>query len=107
MESKEYYVCILTRERNSVFYTGVTNDFIKRVYEHKNGMVPGFTKKYNVKMFVYYECYDDIGYAISREKIIKKWERKIKMDAIERMNPKWKDLYFELIDAPDLATSAG
>lgn len=91
-----YYVYILTRERNSVFYVGLTNNLLRRTYEHKEGLIPGFTKKYNVKMLVYYECFQDIRDAIAREKIIKKWKRRIKIDAIERMNSKWKDLYFEL-----------
>ena len=97
MKQHNYYVYILTRERNSVFYVGVTNNLIRRVYEHKEGMIPGFTKKYNVKMLVYYECCDDIKAAISREKVIKKWQRKYKIAAIESMNPNLHDLYFELI----------
>ena len=76
---------------------GVTNHLIRRVYEHKEGLIPGFTKKYDIKMLVYYECYKDINQAIHREKIIKKWKRKFKVDAIEKMNLDWKDLYFELV----------
>ena len=95
MKEHDYYVYILTRERNSVFYTGVTNDLVRRVHEHKEGIIGGFTKKYNVKMLVYYEYFDDIYEAIHREKkIIKKWKRSIKMNAIERT---WKDLYYDLI----------
>jgi putative endonuclease len=107
MKEHAYYVYILTRKRNSVFYVGVTNDLIRRVYEHKNELIAGFTKKYNVKLLVYYEQYADINDAIHREKLIKKWARKIKIDAIERVNPDWRDLYFDLIDSPDPATSAG
>ncbi len=92
-----YYVYILTRERNSVFYTGVTNNLIRRIYEHKSEAIPGFTKKYNVKILVYYEIFQDVQLAIHREKIIKRWKRKIKIDAIEKINPEWKDLYYELI----------
>ena len=88
---------MLTRARNSVFYVGVSNDLIRRVYEHKMGLVEGFTKKYNVKILVYYENFEDINYAIAREKVIKKWKRRYKMKAIESMNPQWKDLYFELV----------
>ena len=94
MKEHYYYVYILTRERNSVFYVGVTNNLFRRVYEHKEGIISGFTKKYNVKMLVYYECFDDIHAAICREKVIKKWQRKYKIAAIERMNPNWNDLYF-------------
>jgi putative endonuclease len=93
-----YYVYILTRERNSVFYTGVTQDLIGRVYAHKMGMIKGFTQKYNVKQLVYFEhCEDRVG-AIEREKTIKKWKRKFKINAIEKMNPQWKDLYYELVE---------
>ena len=92
-----YYVYILTRERNSVFYVGVTNDLIRRVYEHKEGLVEGFTKKYNIKILVYFEHFENIEDAIAREKVIKKWKRRYKMNAIESLNPEWKDLYFELI----------
>jgi putative endonuclease len=96
MKENTYHVYILTKERNSVFYVGVTNNLSRRIYEHKQGLVPGFTKKYDVKMLVYYESYDDIYTALKREKIIKKWKRKFKVNAIEKMNPEWKDLYFEL-----------
>jgi putative endonuclease len=92
-----YYVYILAKRRNSTFYTGVTNDLIRRVWEHKEGIIKGFTWKYDVKQLVYYEVFDDIREAIRREKQIKKWTRKIKMEAIERMNPEWKDLYYEII----------
>jgi putative endonuclease len=70
---------------------------MRRAYQHKSGLVEGFTKKYNVKLLVYYEHSENIDAAISREKVIKKWKRKYKIDAIERMNPEWKDLYFDLI----------
>jgi putative endonuclease len=107
MKEHNYYVYILTRQRNSVFYVGITNDLVRRVYEHKEGLIDGFTKKYNVKMLVYYEHTEDIFEAIHREKLIKKWSRKIKVDAIERMNREWRDLYFDLIDIPDPSSSAG
>lgn len=92
-----YYVYILAKARNSTFYTGVTNDLIRRTWEHKEGLADGFTKKYGIKTLVYYEIYDDINQALHREQIIKKWKRNFKMDAIERMNPDWKDLYDEII----------
>jgi putative endonuclease len=99
MKEHNYYVYILTRERNSVFYVGVTNALIRRVYQHKNDTFEGVTKEYNVKMLVYYEHFESIEEAIHREKIIKKWKRRYKIDAIERMNPQWRDLYFDLIDS--------
>ena len=93
-----YYVYILTRERNSVFYIGVTNDLIRRVYEHKMGLVEGFTKKHSIKTLVYYEQFEDIHLAIAREKLIKKWKRRYKIHAIESINPEWRDLYYDLED---------
>ena len=96
MQQKHYYVYILARKRNSTFYTGITNDLIRRVWEHKEGIIKGFTWEYDVKQLVYYEIFDDIREAIRREKQIKKWRRAIKLEAIERMNPEWKDLYYEL-----------
>jgi putative endonuclease len=76
-----------------VLYTGVTNDLIRRVYEHKNKMVDGFTKQYNVDRLVYYEIYSEICDAIAREKQIKGWSRKKKDVLINQMNPQWDDLY--------------
>lgn len=92
-----YYVYILARARNSTFYTGVTNDLVRRVWEHKEGVADGFTKKYGIKTLVYYEVHDDVNEAIKKEKLIKKWRRSIKYQAIGRMNPEWKDLYETII----------
>ncbi len=97
MKEHNYYVYILASRKNGYFYTGVTNNLPRRVWEHKEGMVPGYTRKHNVKMLVYYECYGDIQQAIWREKIIKKWKRSFKSDAIEKHNPEWKDLYETLV----------
>lgn len=91
-----YYTYILASKRNGTFYTGVTNNLSRRVFEHKEVIVGGFTTKYGVKNLVYYEIYEDVRDAISREKLIKKWRRQIKISAIESINPEWKDLYFEL-----------
>ena len=96
MSKYSYYVYILTRKRNSTFYVGVTNNLIRRTYEHKMALVEGFTKKYQIKMLVYYEQFEDIYLAIAREKVIKKWKRQYKINAIESINPEWKDLYYEL-----------
>jgi putative endonuclease len=82
----------MTNERNSVLYTGVTNDLERRIYEHKNKIIDGFTKKYNVTKLVYYEMTEDVTAAIAREKQIKGWLRKKKNALIESMNPMWKDL---------------
>ena len=90
---KQYYVYIMTNKSNSVLYTGVTNDLIRRVYEHKNKMVEGFTKKYNVDKLVFYEVYEDVNSAIAREKQIKSGSRAKKIKLIEDMNTGWNDLY--------------
>jgi putative endonuclease len=94
--SKEYYIYLLTNKHNNVLYTGVTNDLIRRIYEHKNKLQKGFTEKYNVDRLVYYEMYNDISDAITREKQIKGWTRKKKNELISQFNPKWKDLYEDI-----------
>ena len=94
---KTYYVYILASKRNGTLYIGVTNNLIRRVYEHKNDLINGFTKKSKVHMLVYYEHANDIYSAIQREKSLKKWERKWKIELIETMNPDWHDLYEELV----------
>ncbi len=93
---KYYYVYILASKRDGTLYIGVTNDLLRRVYEHKNCLVEGFTKKYNVKTLVYYEQTTDIESAILREKCIKRWNRLWKRRLIEKENPEWKDLSSEL-----------
>ena len=94
--SKEYYVYILSSKRNGTLYIGVTSGLAKRVYEHKNNIIDGFTKKYNVHSLVYYEMMNNVESAIRREKQLKKWNRKWKINLIEKNNPSWKDLYYEL-----------
>jgi putative endonuclease len=93
---KQYYVYIMTN-RSRTLYTGVTGNLIRRVYEHKNKLVDGFTKKYNITKLVYYEATNEITSAIEREKQIKGWLRKKKIALIESMNPDWKDLSEEWI----------
>ncbi|MFC1694322.1 GIY-YIG nuclease family protein [Candidatus Latescibacterota bacterium] len=97
MAMKKYYVYILASKRNGTLYIGVTNDLIRRVYEHKNDLIDGFTKKYGVHSLVYYEQYDDVVNAIQREKRLKKWNRQWKIELIEKENPEWKDIYLQLI----------
>ena len=87
-----YYVYILTNDNGNVMYVGVTNDLIRRLYEHKNQLVNGFTKTYNVHKLVYYEHTTDVHAAISREKEIKHWRREKKNRLVETMNPNWEDL---------------
>ena len=96
MERKGY-VYLMTNKSNTVLYTGVSSDLVKRVYEHKEKLVEGFTKKYNVCKLVYFEETDEIIEAITREKQIKGWIRRKKIALIESKNPEWKDLYEELV----------
>lgn len=97
MNKKQSYVYILFNKRNGTLYTGVTADLIRRVYEHKNKLVDGFTKTYSVDKLGYYECFDNITQAIAREKQIKGGSRKKKLELIESINPDWEDLYDKII----------
>lgn len=89
------YIC--ANKRNGTLYTGVTSDLVKRIYEHKTGVVEGFTSKYAVDMLVWYEVYESIIDAIAREKRIKAGSRKRKLALIESMNPEWQDLYETIV----------
>jgi len=93
---KQPAVYILASKRNGTLYTGVTNDLARRVYEHKYDMVPGFTQKHEVHRLVYFELFEDMREAITREKRIKVWKRAWKIRLIEEKNPDWKDLYDEI-----------
>ena len=93
---RQFYVYIMTNKHNTVLYTGVTNDLRRRVYEHKEKMTEGFTKKYHITKLLYYEILREAESAISREKQIKGGSRQKKVGLIEGMNPQWKDLYEEL-----------
>jgi putative endonuclease len=90
-------VYILASKRNGVLYTGVSSNLLKRVWEHKNDVVEGFTRKYGVHCLVWYEIHESMGSAIQREKTIKNWKRAWKLRVIEEMNPQWQDLYPELL----------
>jgi putative endonuclease len=92
---KTYYVYLLTNWNNQVMYVGVTNDLERRIYEHRNKLVDGFTKKYNIDKLVYFETTSDALAAIEREKQIKKWRREKKNQLVIEMNPEWKDLSVE------------
>jgi putative endonuclease len=96
-QSRTYYVYILASKRNGTLYTGMTNDLLRRVGEYKSGAVDGFTKRYKVDRLVYFESTHDVRAAITREKQIKKWYRKWKIEIIEAQNPEGNDLYEELI----------
>ncbi len=88
-----FYVYILSSKRNGTLYTGVTSNLVKRVYEHKNNLADGFTKKYNIHDLVWYELHHSPETAITREKQVKAWKREWKLRMIEESNPEWKDLY--------------
>ena len=88
-----YYVYILASRRDGATYVGMTNDLVRRVFEHRQKAIPGFTSKYNIAQLVWFEIYEDPISAISREKELKKWKRSWKIRLIEVENPKWMDLY--------------
>ena len=99
MRDHEYFVYMLASKPQGTLYVGVTNDLMRRVYEHREGLLPGFTKKYGVKMLVWYSAYGDINDAIACEKRIKRWRRDWKKNLIEQDNPHWVDLYPALSNA--------
>lgn len=91
-----YYVYILAAGYNSTLYIGMTSNLPRRIWEHKNKIADGFTKKYEVDRLVYYEMHEDVQEALRREKSMKRWSRSMKISAIERENPHWEDLYYTL-----------
>ncbi len=92
-----YWVYILASQRNGTLYIGVTNDLVRRIYEHKSKFIGNFIKKYNVIQLVYVEEFQNVNEAIYREKCIKKWNREWKLRLIEEQNPHWRDLYEDII----------
>lgn len=94
--NKNYYTYILASQKNGTLYIGVTNNLIKRIYEHKEKLVEGFTEKYNVNKLVYFEQHNNPNDAIIREKKLKDWKRQWKIDLIEESNPEWLDLYEDI-----------
>jgi putative endonuclease len=92
-----YYVYLLASRKHGTLYLGFTRDLVRRVYEHKNDVIGGFTSRYGVHLLVWFECYDDAANAITREKELKKWRREWKINLIERSNPNWEDLYNTII----------
>jgi putative endonuclease len=95
--AKDPCVYILASRRNGTLYVGVTSDLVKRVWEHKNDVVKGFTQRYGVHTLIWYEPHETMISAISREKAIKGWKRRWKLELIERSNPEWRDLYADLL----------
>jgi putative endonuclease len=96
MSDRRFFVYILASKRNGTLYVGVTNDLARRVWEHKQGLVSGFTKDYAVHILVHAEAHDTVEAAIVREKRLKRWHRKWKLELIETANPTWRDLYPEI-----------
>jgi putative endonuclease len=94
---RTFYVYILANRRNGTLYVGMTSRLTRRIYEHKEGAIPGFTKKYGLKLLVYLERHEDAGTARAREKAIKKWRRTWKLQLIEHDNPQWRDLSREFL----------
>lgn len=94
---KNGYVYILTNKENGTLYVGVTSDLIKRIWQHKNKFVEGFSKKYDLNKLVYYEVFNDIENTITREKQLKNWHRQWKINLINQQNPDWMDLYNDII----------
>ena len=94
---KRYYVYILASRRNGTLYVGVTNDLLHRVWQHREEIIPGFTKRYGVKMLVHYEVFESIHAAIQRETNLKRWKREWKMKLIQETNLEWEDLYESLL----------
>ena len=94
---KQPVVYILSNKRNGVLYTGVTSNLVQRVWQRKNDVVAGFTRKYNVHRLVYFACFADMSTAIQYEKRLKKWNRKWKVELIEEKNPEWNDLYADIL----------
>ena len=99
---KNYYVYIVTNKPRGTLYIGMTSDLDRRAFEHRNGLIDGFTKKYNLKMLVYFEVFNRVEGAITREKKLKKWNRQWKIDLIEKSNPEWDDLYIKLVGGDEL-----
>jgi len=88
-----FFVYIMASHKHGTLYVGVTNDLVRRVYEHREGLIEGFTKRYEVKLLVYFEIHDSVEAAIHREKRMKQWLREQKIKLIEKLNPRWRDLW--------------
>lgn len=97
MNTKTYVVYILTNSKNTTLYIGITSNLAQRVWQHKNKVVEGFSKKYNLNKLVYYETTNDVEAALNREKQLKKWHREWKLNLISSFNPEFKDLYEDII----------
>jgi putative endonuclease len=97
MQDRQYYVYMMSNQPYGTLYVGITNDLVRRVWEHKNGFVDGFTDRHELKRVVWYEIHGSAYEAIRREKLIKKWHRDWKVNRVQEMNPGWEDLYSKII----------
>ena len=104
MNEKNYCVYIISNKRNGTLYTGVTNNLLRRIIEHKRMDENGFSKKYGLNKLVWFEQTNDVKLAIQKEKQMKKWKREFKINVIEKMNPEWKDLFFEIGGTKEMLT---
>lgn len=110
MNDRRYYVYILANKPYGTLYVGVTNDLVRRIYEHKNNLIDGFSKEHRTHLLVYYVASENPESAIAREKQIKAWKRHWKLRLINEFNPQWRDLYYDLVDNGDgkwIPASAG
>ena len=107
MDEKQPAVYILASARNGTLYIGVTSDLVKRIWQHKNNCVPGFTERHGVHILVLYEMHASMEAAIVREKRLKKWERMWKLRLIEEQNPQWRDLWSDIIGSPGSPSARG
>ena len=92
-----FYVYVLANKKNGTLYVGMTDDLVKRIWQHRNGLIDGFTKRYGLKTLVWFEAHESRESAFTRERQIKKWNRIWKLELIERMNPTWRDLYEDIL----------
>jgi putative endonuclease len=102
MKNQTFYVYILTNKKNGTLYIGVTNNLIRRVIEHKEKIIKGFTSKYDINELVYFETYNYVNDAIKREKVLKEWHRKWKIRLIEKENKEWRDLFYDLVSEEEV-----
>jgi len=102
MSESTYFVYILASKKKGTLYIGITNNILRRVLEHKDKIIKGFTEKYNIDKLVYFEKYGDVNFAIRREKMLKEWHREWKIRLIEENNKEWKDLFYDLISNEDI-----
>ena len=106
INEKQFFVYIMASRKHGTLYIGITSDLMRRMWEHKEGAVPGFTKRYKVNKLVHYEVFAEPTIAIQREKSLKRWPRDWKTNLVERDNPEWLDLYTEMSADPQPAASA-